>query len=628
MIQLDRDLSPCGEFTTLINPGRDIGATHIHSITARDVVNAPRFDQVAPMLLDILRGRVVVAHNVQFDLRFLHSEFARIGISLPELPVMCTMQLAPQYLPRLPARSLAACCAAAGIKLDGVHAATIDARAVAMLLACYAGTHHQVAAGWIPTLAEAARVQWPTLPPVMTQLVTREVVARRREQEVPFLARLVQQLPRFGTDANVESYLAVLDTVLEDRRVTATEAESLHDLAVSLGLGAEVIIAAHQTYLRALAVAAWADGVITDAEYADLGEVARLLGFPAKAVDIELATAHGMSPQMAVPVNGRELRAGDAVCITGSTGTPREELEARASGAGLRVTSAVSGKTRLVIAADPDSESAKARRARELNIPLIAEPVFRAMLDHVAPLPAPTVPPLSTPADSGGRAVSRPGASWLAYPTLSHGDAGMVKLSGPTYYRPEINAAIRRFGALALAELRVETTGQYAGAVRVFVDGMQVASIPRGLQNEYREVVESLNREGVAATIHVELESGAYVDVWGLCKPERRREGEPLLPTQYREDIDLLDGIASALDESLASRAKEKKVRRNGVLSLGSNGVWSVSEGGRVLGTLKRKPYKRLYEIMGAGLPLDVVVTVHRRPERELVAHVSIPHDA
>jgi hypothetical protein len=56
--------------------------------------------------------------------------------------------------------------------------------------------------------------------------------------------------------------------------------------------------------------------------------------------------------------------------------------------------------------------------------------------------------------------------------------------------------------------------------------------------------------------------------------------------------------------------------------------VWSVSEGGRVLGTLERKPYKRLYEVMGAGLPLDVVVTVHRRPERELVAHVSIPHDA
>src|SRR5262245_60488927 len=121
----------------------------------------------------------------------------------------------------------------------------------------------------------------------------------------------------------------------------------------------------------------------------------------------------------------------------------------------------------------------------------------------VAPLPAPAaVPQLAAPADSGGTAVSCPGASWLAYPTLSHGNGGMIKLSGPVYYRAGINAAIRRYGVLALAELRVETTGQYAGAVRAFVDGRQVASIPRGLEGEYRQVVESLNREGAAATIH------------------------------------------------------------------------------------------------------------------------------
>ena len=334
------------------------------------------------MLLDVLRGRIVVAHNVQFDLRFLHAEFARLGVSLPKLPAMCTMQLAPQYLHGLPARSLAACCAAAGIPLDGAHAAAVDARAVALLLACYGHTDRQLTARWTGSLAEAARASWPTLPPMTMQLITREIVARSRAQEVPFLARLVQQLPRAGTGTGVESYLAVLDSVLEDRRVTVTEADSLRDLAVSLGLGADAAIAAHQMYLRALAVAAWADGVITDAEQADLGEVARLLGLPAKTVDIELAAARSATPEMAVPVNGRALNAGDAVCITGNTATPRDELETRASDAGLRVTSAVSRKTQLVVAADPDSESVKARRARQLGIPLIAEQVFVAMLDH------------------------------------------------------------------------------------------------------------------------------------------------------------------------------------------------------------------------------------------------------
>jgi DNA polymerase-3 subunit epsilon len=92
--------------------------------------------------------------------------------------------------------------------------------------------------------------------------------------------------------------------------VTATEAGSLRDLAVSLGVGADALIDAHQMYLRPLAVAAWDDGVITDAEYPDLGDVARLLGFPATAVDIELTAARGMAQQATVPVNGRELHGG------------------------------------------------------------------------------------------------------------------------------------------------------------------------------------------------------------------------------------------------------------------------------------------------------------------------------
>jgi DNA polymerase III subunit epsilon len=171
-------------------------------------------------------------------------------------------------------------------------------------------------------LAEATRIPCPALPPVMAQLLTREIVARNRSQEVPFLARLVQQLPRAGTGAATEAYLAALDGVLEDRRVTATEADSLRDLAVSLGVGADTLTAAHQMYLRALAVAAWADGIISDTEYADLGEVARLLGLPASVVETELASARGMTPQMTVPVNGRVLHVGDAVCITGNTATP------------------------------------------------------------------------------------------------------------------------------------------------------------------------------------------------------------------------------------------------------------------------------------------------------------------
>jgi hypothetical protein len=52
-----------------------------------------------------------------------------------------------------------------------------------------------------------------------------------------------------------------------------------------------------------------------------------------------------------------------------------------------------------------------------------------------------------------------------------------------------------------------------------------------------------------------------------------------LLPTQYREDVRLFDGIAAELEGSLQSKAKQKKVHRIGSLSR-EGGAWQVSEGG------------------------------------------------
>jgi hypothetical protein len=204
----------------------------------------------------------------------------------------------------------------------------------------------------------------------------------------------------------------------------------------------------------------------------------------------------------------------------------------------------------------------------------------------------------------------------------------MVKFVGGHVYRKEATDVLRRFGPLVLAELRIEQSGPYAGAVRVYVGDTQLGSVPSGLADAYRKAVETLTCNGHPATIHVELDIGEYVDVWGLCKPQLRQEGEPLLPTQYREDVHLFDGIAADLDASLNSRAKEKKVRRNSAVSLGADGTWNVSEGGRVIGTLVGKSYKRLHELMRAGLPLDVVVTIHRMLGRPLSVHVSIPPDA
>ncbi|MFD7660849.1 exonuclease domain-containing protein [Actinosynnema sp. NPDC059797] len=136
VVQLDRDGHVTGEWCTLVNPGRDLGPQHVHRIRAADVWHAPPFAAVAGALADRLADRVVVAHNLAFDARFLTAELHRAGVPA-EVTGLCTMRLADRFLPHRAGRSLAACCAAAGVVLDSAHSALHDARATARLFRHY-----------------------------------------------------------------------------------------------------------------------------------------------------------------------------------------------------------------------------------------------------------------------------------------------------------------------------------------------------------------------------------------------------------------------------------------------------------------------------------------------------------
>lgn len=71
------------------------------------------------------------------------------------------------------------------------------------------------------------------------------------------------------------------------------------------------------------------------------------------------------------------LKPGDTVVFTGEApGMTRADLEYQARALRLRVTGAVSRNTTLVVAADPDSLSGKARKARSLGIPIVDYPTY------------------------------------------------------------------------------------------------------------------------------------------------------------------------------------------------------------------------------------------------------------
>lgn len=390
VVRLDLNGAVVSEFCTLVNPQRDVGPTRIHGLRARDVAAAPRFADVAGQVLDHLAGRLPVGHNLPFDLRFLDAELGRLGARLPAgLPGLCTMRLAGSYLDGLAGRTLAACCAAADVPLTQAHCALADARAVAGLLAVYARCHATLPPEWTDGLRHAATARWPSLPITTIQPITRERAVRQRAAELGYLARLVRRLPAVGAaDAVLDPYLAVLDQALEDRQLDPGEAQALEELASALGVSGPDLERAHRGYLLALARAAWADGSVSEAELADLGAVARLLGLPDGEVSLALDAARTAAPPAGTAWAGHErpVCVGMRVCFTGEMRLDRAELEGRASAAGLRVTSAVSGKTDLLVVADAASMSAKARRARELGTRVVAEPVFLSLLERIEPV--------------------------------------------------------------------------------------------------------------------------------------------------------------------------------------------------------------------------------------------------
>jgi DNA polymerase-3 subunit epsilon len=382
IVHLDSGARVTSEFSTLIDPRRDIGPTRIHGIRASDVTGAPTFPAAAETIGRLLAGRVLVAHNARFDAMFLATEFDRCGMQLPPAPVMCTMQLASHYLGSLPARTLSACCQAAGVALSGHHSALADARAAAGLLACYRRSHRELPPSWKEALLAAARTRADQAPTTVDfQPATRASQHARRSELPGLLADLADRLPA-GTDGDSEAYLAVLDAVLEDRIITPQETDQLTELAAQLGITKSAALRAHRDYLAHVCAAAWRDGTVTDSEHADLLEVARLLGISAAEAEIILHEAPARTARSLNRDPSRLLQAGDRVVFTGDMDASRTEIEAVATAAGLRVTSSVSRKTALVVAADPYSQSGKAATARTLGIRMVTEHIFLDLLDH------------------------------------------------------------------------------------------------------------------------------------------------------------------------------------------------------------------------------------------------------
>ncbi len=174
-IEMDR-------FHSLVNPQRPIspGAFAVNRIRDEDLVDAPVFADIAPRILQLLGGSVIVAHNAPFDLGFLESEFDICRLPFIDNPVVDTLALS-RYCYSFPSHSLPNVAYYLGIDTLGAHRALADACTTKQLLDCLLADLSDAGVYSLEDLlgVQGGRISWPAremipLPPQIEEALRGE----------------------------------------------------------------------------------------------------------------------------------------------------------------------------------------------------------------------------------------------------------------------------------------------------------------------------------------------------------------------------------------------------------------------------------------------------------------------
>jgi DNA polymerase III epsilon subunit len=90
------------EFHSLINTSKRISflAQQIHGITHDMLVDEPASEAVFPQFREFIKNKILIAHNAEFDIKFLRYELGRLGLALTN-EYFCTLKLSRILYPQL-----------------------------------------------------------------------------------------------------------------------------------------------------------------------------------------------------------------------------------------------------------------------------------------------------------------------------------------------------------------------------------------------------------------------------------------------------------------------------------------------------------------------------------------------
>jgi len=96
------------ELSSLVNPGAPVPrfVTSLTGIQDFMLEQAPPLEVVLPSLSEMLKGRVLAAHNLSFDRAFLKNAWVRVFEAPLKAPAICTVRLSRRVFPDLASHNL------------------------------------------------------------------------------------------------------------------------------------------------------------------------------------------------------------------------------------------------------------------------------------------------------------------------------------------------------------------------------------------------------------------------------------------------------------------------------------------------------------------------------------------
>ncbi|BDI22579.1 3'-5' exonuclease [Herbiconiux sp. L3-i23] len=261
-----------GLWETLVNPGSVTG-DDLDGVDASEIEAAPTFEQVAPDLVGLLSGRVIVAHQARFDTRRLLAELRALADRM-QLPALGIQQIAEETMHGRDERA-ADRCEEVAVGVVGAHRAMVNAIATARLLALLLRSSDD-RDYWGDLVESSADLVWPPLSVIDVEWIAREIGPNDP-------SGFVQRIPRHDRDrsssaAHVE-YFTLLDMTLQAPPLSFYDADRLVTLAARRRIGRDKCEELHRAYFDDLARIAWGRGM-TPTDMADLVTIGRDLSLP------------------------------------------------------------------------------------------------------------------------------------------------------------------------------------------------------------------------------------------------------------------------------------------------------------------------------------------------------------